>query len=77
LDEHLARFRTLSRCVATTHFNGQSTITLDGDSATGETYCLADHILENEHGRSLNVLAIRYEDAFAEQEGAGGLPGAA
>jgi hypothetical protein len=25
---------------ATTHFNGQSTITLDGDRATGETYCL-------------------------------------
>jgi SnoaL-like domain len=26
---------------ATTHFNGQSTITLDGDHATAETDCLA------------------------------------
>ena len=58
-DEHVEGFRTLSRYAMTTHFNGQCTVTLDGDSATGETYCLAHHILENEHDRSLIVLAIR------------------
>lgn len=67
-EEHVAGFRTLSQYVATTHFNGQSIIALDGDTATGEAYCLAHHILENERGRSLIVLAIRYEDAFAKKD---------
>jgi hypothetical protein len=30
---------------------------------------VAIHILENEHGRSIIVQAIRYDDAFARQDG--------
>ena len=37
-------FENLNRYEATTHFNGQSTIVLDGDRATGESYCLAHHV---------------------------------
>src|SRR3954449_5304157 len=37
-------FDDLNRYEATTHFNGQSTIALDGDRATGESYCLAHHL---------------------------------
>src|SRR6202035_2820838 len=37
-------FDDLNQYVATMHFNGQSTIVLDGDRATGESYCLAHHL---------------------------------
>jgi hypothetical protein len=37
-------FDDLNRYQATTHFNGQSTIAMDGDRATGESYCLAHHL---------------------------------
>lgn len=63
-EEHLAGFGALSQYIATTHFNGQSTIVLDGDAATAETYCLAHHVLENADGRTLIVMSIRYEDTF-------------
>ena len=32
-------FQVLDPSEVTTHFNRQSTITLDGDQASGETYC--------------------------------------
>src|SRR5579863_3063572 len=37
-------FADLNRYQATMHFNGQSTVTLDGDAATGESYCIAHHL---------------------------------
>src|SRR5260221_5357548 len=37
-------FDALNAYVATMHFNGQSTVELDGDRATGESYCLAHHL---------------------------------
>src|SRR6202021_1851285 len=36
-------FDNLNQYQATTHFNGQSTIVLDGTEATGVSYCLAHH----------------------------------
>ena len=30
------------------HFNGQSTVTLDGDRATGESYTIAHHVFTEE-----------------------------
>jgi hypothetical protein len=54
---------------ATTHFNGQSTITLDGDRATGETYCLAHHLWVEDGQRTLMVMSIRYLDRFVRQDG--------
>jgi hypothetical protein len=34
-------FEALNNYQATMHFNGQSTNVLDGDRATGESYCIA------------------------------------
>jgi ketosteroid isomerase-like protein len=63
-------FDNLNTYRATTHFNGQSTITLDGDRATGESYCLAHHIGADESGRrTLMIASIRYLDEFSKQDG--------
>jgi hypothetical protein len=67
--EHAEGFRVLSNYAATMHFNGQNSIVLDGDRATGETYTLAHHVLDSDEGRSLLVLYIRYEDSFIKQDG--------
>ena len=37
-------FDDLNRYEATTHFNGQSTVTIDGNRATGESYTIAHHV---------------------------------
>ena len=41
-------FDELNKYEATTHFMGQSTVVLDGDHATGETYCIAHHVSASE-----------------------------
>ena len=54
----------------TMHFNGQSTVSLDGDRATGESYCLAHHLKAGEDGqRTLMVASIRYLDEFVKLDG--------
>jgi hypothetical protein len=52
------------------HFNGQSTVSLDGDRATGESYCLAHHLsVAGDGQRTLMVASIRYLDEFVKQDG--------
>ena len=63
-------FDELNTYVATMHFNGQSTAVLDGDHASGVTYCLAHHVKVQGSARSLMVAAIRYLDSFVKQDGA-------
>ncbi len=64
-------FEDLNRYAATMHFNGQGTIALDGDRATGESYCMAHHLSVGEDGqRTLMIAALRYEDVFVKQQGA-------
>jgi hypothetical protein len=43
---------------------------INGDSASGETYCLAHHISWEQGERQLLVMAIRYRDTFAKRDGA-------
>jgi ketosteroid isomerase-like protein len=63
-------FDDLNQYVATMHFNGQSTISLVGERATGESYCLAHHLSVAEDGqRTLMVASIRYLDEFVKQDG--------
>jgi len=63
-------FDDLNQYVATMHFNGQSTVSVDGDRATGESYCLAHHLKVTEDGqRTLMVASIRYLDDFVKQDG--------
>jgi hypothetical protein len=52
------------------HFNGQSTVHLNGDGATGVSYCLAHHVTEQNGKRGLMIASIRYLDTFVKQEGA-------
>lgn len=62
-------FADLNKYEATTHFLGQSTIALDKERATGETYCLAHHISASEGKRSIFVASLRYYDVFARVDG--------
>lgn len=53
----------LDRYQRTIHFVGNHTAQVDGDSATGVTYCFAHHILDgNDH-----LMAIRYEDVYRRE----------
>jgi ketosteroid isomerase-like protein len=64
-------FADLNQYAATMHFVGQSTIlTLTGDRATGEAYCLAHHLTVDGTKRRLMVAALRYYDAFVKTNGA-------
>ena len=62
-------FENLRQYEATTHFNGQSTVILNGAAATGESYCLAHHVEVQDGRRSLMVASIRYLDTFAKPAG--------
>jgi hypothetical protein len=62
-------FNELNKYEATTHFMGQSTVVLDGDRATGETYCIAHHVSTSEGKKTLFIASIRYYDVFAKVEG--------
>ena len=63
-------FDNLSQYEATTHFNGQSTVILNGNEATGVSYCLAHHVSAHGSERSLMIASIRYLDNFIKVEGA-------
>jgi SnoaL-like domain len=62
-------FDELNKYEVTTHFMGQSTVVLDGDRATGETYCIAHHVSASEGERTLFIASLRYYDVFAKVEG--------
>jgi SnoaL-like domain len=62
--EFVTGFETLKKYNVTMHFNGQSVIQIIGDSAAGETYCLAHHIWVENGNRMLMVMGIRYYDRF-------------
>ena len=63
-------FENLNTYDVTMHFNGQSTVALDGgDRATGETYCLAHHVYSDAGERKLMIAAIRYQDVFVKEDG--------
>jgi SnoaL-like domain len=63
-------FDELNRYEATTHFNGQCTVALTGDRATGESYCLAHHLFTEDGERKLMVASLRYLDTFVKSDGA-------
>jgi ketosteroid isomerase-like protein len=62
-------FDDLNRYQATMHFNGQSTVTLDGERATGESYCIAHHLFTEDGERKLMIAWLRYADRFAKVDG--------
>ena len=63
-------FDDLNRYAVTMHFNGQSTVAVDGSRASGESYCLAHHLsVAADGGRTMMVASIRYLDEFVKQDG--------
>jgi ketosteroid isomerase-like protein len=62
-------FAALNAYQATMHFNGQSTLELDGDRATGESYCVAHHLFTEDGERRLMVAFLRYHDTFVKRDG--------
>ena len=63
-------FEDLNRYQATMHFNGQSTIVLDGDYGSGESYCIAHHLFTDDGDRKIMVAWLRYGDRFVKVDGA-------
>jgi hypothetical protein len=62
-------FDDLNRYEATMHFNGQSTVALEGDRANGESYCIAHHLYTEDGVRMLMVAWLRYLDTFVKVGG--------
>lgn len=62
-------FDNLNTYNATMHFNGQSSVVLDGDTATGIAYCMAHHLTIEDGKQKFMVAAIRYHDRFVKQDG--------
>jgi SnoaL-like domain len=62
-------FENLNTYEVTMHFNGQSTVTIDGDRATGYTYCIAHHVYSEGGTRKLMVAHLRYRDAIVKEQG--------
>ena len=63
-------FDDLNRYQATMHFNGQSTVAVDGERATGESYCIAHHLFTENGERKLMIAWLRYGDTFVKVDGA-------
>jgi ketosteroid isomerase-like protein len=63
-------FDNLNSYKVTTHFNGESTVSLDGDRASGESYCLAHHVsFGTDAERTIMIASIRHLDEFVKQDG--------
>ena len=60
--------RGLDRYDKTFHFVGNQLIDLDGDAATGETYCVAHHLYEQDGVRMNYTMFIRYQDRYRRTE---------
>jgi hypothetical protein len=59
-------FDDLNRYEATMHFNGQSTVSLDGNRAIGDSYTIAHHVYTEDATRMIMVAWLRYLDAFTK-----------
>lgn len=63
-------FADLNQYEVTTHFNGQSTVELSGDTATGESYTIAHHLFTKDGQRQIMIASLRYLDTFVKVDDA-------
>jgi hypothetical protein len=61
-------FDDLKNYDTTVHFNGQSTVVLDGHTASGVTYCLAHLIKADGSARNMLIVSIRYLNTFVKYD---------
>ncbi|SOZ40078.1 nuclear transport factor 2 family protein [Cupriavidus neocaledonicus] len=59
----------LGQYSATQHHVHQQTVALAGDTATAETYCVANHLYEQDGVRRKLDWGIRYQDRFERSQG--------
>ena len=59
----------LNRYEATTHFNGQSTVEIQRNHATGESYTIAHHVFTEGGERKIMIASLRYLESFAKIAG--------
>ena len=59
-------FDDLNRYEATVHFNGQSTVSVDGARAGGDSYTIAHHVFTEDGNRKMMVAWLRYLDTFTK-----------
>jgi hypothetical protein len=59
-------FDDLNRYEATMHFNGQSTVSIDRNRATGDSYTIAHHVFTEDGRRKMMVAWLRYLDVFSK-----------
>jgi hypothetical protein len=64
-------FADLNQYDVTTHFNGQSTVTIDGSRATGESYTIAHHVFTEDDRRKIMIASLRYFDTFVKLDDGG------
>lgn len=51
------------------HINGQQSVTITGDKASGTSYCLVT-LIGNENGKKMkNTMGVIYHDRYAKQNG--------
>lgn len=62
-------FEDLNQYLSTMHFNGQSTVKIDGNRANGTTYCRAYHLKILDGVQKLMIAGIRYYDTMVKQDG--------
>jgi len=55
-------FDDLNRYEVTMHFNGQSTVTMDGDRATGDSYTIAHHVFGPGNENAFKYFNSNYYD---------------
>ena len=51
------------------HFNGQQTVTLDGDRASGISYCTVTLIATQNGKRVRTTMGVHYQDEFVRENG--------
>jgi hypothetical protein len=59
-------FDDLNRYEETMHFNGQSTVIVDGNQATGDSYTIAHHVYTEDGSRTMMVAWLHYLDKFTK-----------
>ena len=59
-------FDDLNRYQATMHFNGQSTVSIELNRATGDSYTIAHHVFTEDGRRQMMVAWLRYLDTFTK-----------
>ena len=63
----------ITRYDKTFHFIGNARYDVDGDTATGEVYCVAHHLTTDRHGGTDYVMMIRYLDTYSRRDGRWGI----